>query len=90
VGKDQALERRLHIQRQLSAIVKLHAFAQEKRVGFAVFSYVPTVRQVGDDGLPAVPGITPDQVIIHTALHPDAGTLLMHIKVRRRAETPVA
>src|SRR5262245_16125016 len=90
-GKDEALERGLDIlSSQLSAIVKLYPFAQEKRVDFAVFGYFPTVCQIGDDGLPAVPRVPPDQVIIHAALHTYTGALLMHIKVRRRAEEPVA
>jgi hypothetical protein len=70
--------------------MKFHPFAQEKRVGFAIFGYVPTVGQVWDNRLPAVPRVTPDQVIIHAALHPYAGALLMHIEVRRRAEKPIA
>src|SRR5262245_65775655 len=90
-GKDQALERGFDIlSSQLHAIVKPHPFAQEKRIGFAVFGNLPTVCQVWDDGLPAVPGVTPDQIVIHAALHAYAGALLMHIEVRWRAEEPVA
>src|SRR5215510_11924765 len=89
-GKDQALERRLHVSSsQRPAIVKLHAFAKEKCVGFPVFSNLPTVGEVGDDSLPTVPRVTPDQVIIHTALCENGGTLLMYVEVRRRIDDPV-
>src|SRR5262249_40739486 len=90
-GKDQALESGLDIlSGQRSAIVKRHPLTQEKRIGSAVLRNLPTVGQVGDDGLPAVSGVTPDQVITHAALHTYAGARLMHIEGRRRAEEPEA
>src|SRR5262249_20681331 len=83
-------ERRLDIfSGQLPAIVKLHAFAQKKRVGFAIFGHLPTVRQVGDDGLSAVAWVTPDEIVIHAELH-DRGALLMHIEMRWCGDEAVA
>ena len=61
--------------------MKFHPFAQEKRVGFAVFGYFPAVCQVWDDRLPTVPRVTPDQIVIHAAWHEYGSTLLMHIEV---------
>ena len=57
---------------KISTIVKFHAFTQEKRVGFAVLGNLPTVSQVRNDSLTTIPGVTPDQVVIH-------GTLGAHI-----------
>src|SRR6516162_3642247 len=54
--------------RQLGAVVKLHALAQEKGVGFVVFGNLPAVRQIRDDGLATVARITPDQIVEHAAL----------------------
>src|SRR5215813_10390185 len=78
--------------RQITPIVELHAPAQEKRVGFAVFGNLPTMRQVRNDALPAVAWITPDQIVIHTALCADIGDSagLMHIEVSWRTQDPVA
>ena len=71
--EDDPLIRRLDVlSSKISTIVKFHAFTQEKRVGFAVLGNLPTVSQVRNDSLTTIPGVTPDQVVIH-------GTLGAHI-----------
>jgi hypothetical protein len=64
--------------------MELHAFAQEKSVGFFIGRNLPTVRQVGDDGLTTVARVASNQVVIHTALgtHVGCRARLVHVKVR--------
>ena len=68
--------------------MKLHALAQQERVGRAILGDVPTVSQVGDDRLAAVTRIMPDQVIIHATLRPDAadGAGLLEVEMRQTVE----
>src|SRR4029453_5744143 len=77
---------------QLPAIVELHAFAQEKRVGLAIRGNLPTMRQIGNDGLAAVQRIAPDEVIVHRPLRPHVGDRagLVDIKMRWGTEYPIA
>src|SRR5262249_560961 len=58
---------------KITTVVKFHALAQEKRIGFAVFGNLPTMRQVWNDTLPTVPRVTPDQIVVHTALSAHIG-----------------
>ena len=71
---------------QWGAVVKVHAFPEEKGVGLAIRGNLPTVREVWNDGLPTVHWIPSDQVIVHTALssHVGHGPRLVHIKMRWR------
>ena len=50
------------------AVVEFAPPAQKERIGFAIWRDLPTVRQVWDDGLAAVQRITPDQIVVHTAI----------------------
>src|SRR5215510_6781489 len=77
---------------ELPAIMELHAFAQEKSIGFFIGRDFPTVRQVGDDGLATVAWVASNQVVIHTALgtHVGCRTRLMHVKVRWGTQHAVA
>src|SRR5205807_5534184 len=52
----------------------------------------PAMRQIGDDGLPTVARITPDQVVEHATLSADIAdsARLMHVEMRRAIENAVA
>ena len=54
---------------QISTVVEFHPLAQEEGIGLAIGRNLPTVREVWDNGLAAVYRITPDEVVIHAALH---------------------
>src|SRR5262249_21241837 len=48
--------------RESGAVVEFHALTEKKRIGFAIWRDLPTVRQVRDDGLATVQRIAPDQI----------------------------
>src|SRR5215813_14142330 len=82
---DDAVERRLHVfGGQFCAIMELHPLAQEECVGLGVLGYLPTMREIGDDGLAAVARIVPDEVVEHAALCAEAVDRagLVYIEVR--------
>src|SRR5207244_12426948 len=59
--KNDALIRRFDILGgKITTVVKLHALAQEKRVGFGILRDLPTMSQVRNDSLTTVPRVTPD------------------------------
>src|SRR5262249_50269220 len=62
-----------------------------ERIGLAVGRNLPALSQVRDDRL-SVPGVTPDQGIIHRALrgHVGDGARLMHVEVRRGTQDAVS
>jgi hypothetical protein len=70
--------------------VKRDAFAQEKRVSSGVLGNLPTVCQVGDDGLPTITRVPPEQVVKPAALRENVDALLMRVEVGLRINDPVA
>src|SRR5262245_39200648 len=58
---------------KIPTIVKFDAFPQEEGVRLAVLRNLPTVRQVWNDGLTTITGVTPDQIVVHAALRAHVG-----------------
>src|SRR5439155_7119463 len=77
---------------ELPTIMELHTLAQEKGVGFFIGRDLPTVCQVGDDGLTTVAWVAANQVVIHAALRTHVGcrARLMHVKMRWGTQHAVA
>src|SRR3984893_15694211 len=75
-----AVEGRLHVVGgQFRAVVKLHPFAQEKRVGRTVLGDLPAVSQVGDDRLATVERVVANEIVEHRghrAERPDRSRLV--------------
>ena len=77
---------------KVRAVMELHALAQVKRIGLAVFRYLPTMREIGNNGLAAVARVAADQVVEHATLGADIadGAGLMHIEMRRAVQHAIA
>jgi len=52
---------------KLGAVVKLHVFAQEERIGLAVLGDLPTVSEIGNDGLAAVARVAANEIVEHAS-----------------------